>query len=167
MKTLLIVLVCTSTAIGSVINGPGDSKRFLSSTVCSDTVDNCQAYGQTTCTNAVYHQWAIQNCAKTCNLCPVGTGTGSNGGGTTSGSSLGCSYNGQTYHQGQTWKVGCTLKCHCLSDFSGQYTCNEFCLQWKLPTQCHMQPPIRGKCCPTPYCPDGFIINFPPDYVAE
>lgn len=35
---------------------------------CHDKIDNCQAYGQTSCTGA-YKPWAMRNCQRYCGLC--------------------------------------------------------------------------------------------------
>ncbi|XP_045194129.2 CCN family member 5-like [Mercenaria mercenaria] len=168
MKTLFMILfniVFVATAAKRI---DGETKRMLlASTACSDVLSDCSSYDPSVCTDDKYKQWATQNCAKTCHKCSSTSGGGTGNGGTISGSSAGCVYKSQIYQQGQTWRDGCKLSCHCLDGFSGQYTCNELCLIWDLPLQCHMQPPVAGKCCGKPYCPEGFTVNYPPGYVDQ
>ncbi|KAK7493781.1 hypothetical protein BaRGS_00014922 [Batillaria attramentaria] len=79
----------------------------------------------------------------------------------------GCLYNGQVHAEGSTWNDGCQYKCSCLDGSTGQYQCTARCVQWQLPAACTLEPAAAGKCCPTPKCPSGYTINYPPGYVAE
>ncbi|XP_046585152.1 uncharacterized protein LOC124292144 [Haliotis rubra] len=78
-----------------------------------------------------------------------------------------CLYKGNYYTQGQTWEDGCDFKCKCVDASKGYYQCDLKCLQWQLPKVCSMLAPPAGKCCPVPHCPDGYVINYPPNYVQE
>lgn len=42
------------------------------STACVDHLPNCANYGASACTG-VYQPWAMDNCRKTCGLCPGGS----------------------------------------------------------------------------------------------
>ncbi|KAL3859113.1 hypothetical protein ACJMK2_009345 [Sinanodonta woodiana] len=98
----------------------------------------------------------------------IGTGSGNGTSGTgISGTGTGCFYGNVVYQQGQTWKDGCKFRCTCSDGQTGQYTCQDFCLKWNLPAACTLQDPAAGKCCPTPKCPDGFVISYPPGYTPE
>uniref|UniRef100_A0A194AMN1 Uncharacterized protein n=1 Tax=Pinctada fucata TaxID=50426 RepID=A0A194AMN1_PINFU len=95
------------------------------------------------------------------------TGSGTGGSGSITGQGSGCLYKGKTYTQGQQFDDGCTYKCTCIDASRGQYTCNQKCINWQLPPACTLNPPAPGKCCKTPNCPAGYVINYPPNYVAE
>ena len=41
------------------------------------------------------------------------------------------------------------------------------CPKWNLPSVCTLDPPAEGKCCETPNCPPGVVINYPPGYTPE
>ena len=68
---------------------------------------------------------------------------------------------------------------HRLAWASTAWQCNKFlnlmfwlklcfrCLNWQLPSSCHLDPPAPGKCCQTPNCPSSVILTYPPDYVPE
>ncbi|XP_061197993.1 uncharacterized protein LOC133206079 [Saccostrea echinata] len=98
----------------------------------------------------------------------TGTMTGTGGtGGTISGQNQGCFYNGQLYQQGQTFDDGCKYTCTCADASRGYYTCQNKCVDWQLPPVCTLNPPGPGKCCKTPNCPAGFVINYPPGYTEQ
>ncbi|XP_053401477.1 uncharacterized protein LOC123550590 isoform X2 [Mercenaria mercenaria] len=90
-----------------------------------------------------------------------GTGSGTSGTGTMTGNTQGCFYNNKLYQQGQTWKDGCKYNCQCVNAATGQYSCAALCLNWQLPSACHLDPPAAGKCCQTPNCPAGYTLNYP------
>ncbi|XP_041376889.1 uncharacterized protein LOC121389360 [Gigantopelta aegis] len=79
----------------------------------------------------------------------------------------GCFYKNHFYTQGQIWEDGCDYRCRCEDAQRGFYQCKTKCLQWQLPSQCHLASPPAGKCCPVPTCPPGYIINYPPGYKQE
>ncbi|KAK3591359.1 hypothetical protein CHS0354_040320 [Potamilus streckersoni] len=95
-----------------------------------------------------------------------GTGNGTSGTGI-SGTGVGCAYESVVYQQGQTWKDGCKFRCTCTDGRTGKFTCQDICPNWNLPADCTLQDPAPGKCCPTPKCPDGFVIRYPPGYTPE
>jgi len=169
---------------GGTMTGTGTGTGTMTGTgtgtmtgTCSDKLTNCGSYDPSVCTSTDYAQWAKDNCAKTCNKCSGTTSTGGSGpmlppistgtGGAITGQSSGCVYSGQVYQQGQTWKDGCKFSCSCTDGATGKYTCNQLCVTWNLPQQCSMNPPAAGKCCPTPNCPAGFNIQYPPGYTAQ
>ncbi|XP_046570033.1 uncharacterized protein LOC124278355 [Haliotis rubra] len=76
-----------------------------------------------------------------------------------------CLYKGQSYGQGKTWRDGCDFQCTCVDATKGMYNCKALCLQWQLPPVCKLLAPPAGKCCPTPSCPSGMVINYPPGYI--
>ncbi|WAR12449.1 CSP-like protein, partial [Mya arenaria] len=78
-----------------------------------------------------------------------------------------CLYNGQYYHEGNTWRDGCKYNCECKNGQTGYYECNTLCLQWNLPPQCHMDPAPAGKCCQVPVCPSNIQITYPQNYVQH
>ena len=41
------------------------------------------------------------------------------------------------------------------------------CVTWNLPAACTLDQPAAGKCCPTPHCPAGYTINYPPGYISD
>ncbi|XP_052818305.1 multiple epidermal growth factor-like domains protein 11 [Mya arenaria] len=143
---------------------------------CTDKNSNCAMLDSSSriCTDAGARIYAQENCAMTCNMCSGSTSGGSvpsSGGGTPAGSisstGTGCVYNGNVYQQGQTWKDACKYTCSCVDGASGKYQCQELCVTWNLPSQCHLNPPAPGKCCQTPSCPTGYNIQYPPGYVAN
>ncbi|XP_070202959.1 uncharacterized protein [Littorina saxatilis] len=79
----------------------------------------------------------------------------------------GCYYKGTYYHQGDVWDDGCDYKCSCEDASTGFYTCKTKCVTWNLPSECYLQTPPTGKCCPVPVCPSGFVISYPPGYTQE
>jgi len=83
------------------------------------------------------------------------------------GTNQGCLYKGQVHPAGSEWNDGCDYKCNCLDGKTGQYQCNARCVQWNLPSACSLNQPAAGKCCPTPNCPAGYSITYPPGWVAE
>ncbi|XP_021364449.1 uncharacterized protein LOC110457477 [Mizuhopecten yessoensis] len=96
-----------------------------------------------------------------------GSGSASGTGTVNTGSSSGCYYKGQMYTQGQSFDDGCTYKCQCTDANTGYYTCKNKCVQWNLPAACSLNPPAQGKCCKTPNCPQGYVLNYPPGYIEE
>jgi len=83
------------------------------------------------------------------------------------GQTTGCLYKGQVHAEGTKWNDGCDYKCSCLDGATGSYQCNARCVQWNLPAACTLTQPASGKCCPTPNCPAGYTINYPPGYVQD
>ncbi|KAL8590038.1 hypothetical protein ACOMHN_007063 [Nucella lapillus] len=83
------------------------------------------------------------------------------------GQSSGCLYKGQVHPAGSQWNDGCDYKCSCVDGTSGQFQCTARCPQWNLPAACHLEQPAAGKCCPTPGCPAGYTITYPPGYTEE
>jgi len=83
------------------------------------------------------------------------------------GNTQGCLYKGALHPAGSTWNDGCDYKCQCLDGQTGQYQCTARCPTWNLPQACSLTQPAAGKCCPTPNCPNGYNINYPPGYTAE
>lgn len=92
------------------------------------------------------------------------TGTGTSGSGTMTGGTQGCFYNNHLYQQGETWRDGCKYNCQCVNAATGQYSCSALCLNWQLPSACHLDPPAAGKCCQTPNCPAGYTLTYPAGY---
>lgn len=78
-----------------------------------------------------------------------------------------CYYEGKRYKQDEKWRDGCDYECTCLEADKGFYRCTSLCYSWNLPAKCHMEQPKPGKCCPTPSCPAGYVINYPPGYVEN
>ncbi|XP_060600216.1 uncharacterized protein LOC132753729 isoform X4 [Ruditapes philippinarum] len=140
--------------------------------VCKDAIPNCDQYGTSVCADPQYSGWVSSNCRKFCNKCVTtgtGTGTGTGGSGTSgtgtmTGNTQGCFYNNKLYQQGQSWKDGCKYNCQCVNAATGQYSCSALCLNWQLPSACHLDAPAPGKCCQTPNCPAGYTLNYPPGY---
>jgi len=79
----------------------------------------------------------------------------------------GCYYKGSYYRQGDVWDDGCDYKCTCEDAQTAFYTCKTRCVTWNLPNQCYLASPPKGKCCPVPVCPSGFVISYPPGYTQE
>ncbi|XP_067652673.1 mucin-2-like [Haliotis asinina] len=72
-----------------------------------------------------------------------------------------CVFKKQMYHQGETWKDGCSYDCECLDARSGYYSCKPMCPSYdNLPSDCYLVKPNTG-CCSSPMCkkPDGTVIN--------
>jgi len=227
-----------------VISVTGQPGSQVGGTGCVDKLPNCDQYGQESC-NEPYRSWAIDNCAKHCNLCnqvpsggQVATASQNNyitgqtigcfyngriyghgekwedgcdynctcvngqtgyyrcgarcvvydrlpagcrlekpageccsipvcGGTPITNLDTGCLYKGQVHKEGTTWNDGCDYKCTCQDGTTGQYQCTARCVQWNLPAACTLTQPAQGKCCPTPNCPQGYTVNYPPGYVAE
>ncbi|KAL4236283.1 hypothetical protein ACF0H5_004670 [Mactra antiquata] len=78
-----------------------------------------------------------------------------------------CYYNGQTYQQDEKWRDGCDYECQCFDASRGYYRCQSLCYTWNLPDACHLNDPAPGKCCKTPSCPGGYVINYPQGYVEN
>ncbi|XP_045157466.2 uncharacterized protein LOC123523824 [Mercenaria mercenaria] len=78
-----------------------------------------------------------------------------------------CYYKGNTYKQDEKWRDGCEYECTCMEANKGYYRCTSLCYTWNLPDKCHMEEPAAGKCCKTPSCPAGYVVNYPPGYVEN
>ncbi|XP_060566386.1 uncharacterized protein LOC132725302 [Ruditapes philippinarum] len=78
-----------------------------------------------------------------------------------------CYYKGNTYKQDEKWRDSCEYECTCVEANRGYYRCSSLCYTWNLPDKCHLDPPAAGKCCKTPSCPGGYVINYPQGYVAN
>lgn len=78
-----------------------------------------------------------------------------------------CYYKGNLYQTGDTWEEGCQYRCTCRDASKGLYMCSDRCFTWSLPPECHLEAPPQGKCCSVPRCPAGYVINYPPNYVAD
>jgi len=83
--------------------------------------------------------------------CPYATGEG-------------CYYKNQTYQEGSTWQDGCQYDCTCQDGHTGSYNCVGICQDWStsLPSECHMESPDPGMCCPRPVCPAPIKVDFTP-----
>ncbi|KAL8588670.1 hypothetical protein ACOMHN_001987 [Nucella lapillus] len=79
----------------------------------------------------------------------------------------GCTYKSHTYAKGETWTDGCDFRCSCQDAASGRYECTTRCLDFTPPHECHMLPPLPGKCCSRPVCPHHIHIQYPDGYVAD
>jgi len=79
----------------------------------------------------------------------------------------GCFYKGQYYGQNKEWDDGCDYHCTCQDASTGFYTCITKCPTWNLPSECYLDTPATGNCCPVPRCPAGYVVQYPPGYSAE
>ncbi|KAK3605644.1 hypothetical protein CHS0354_032596 [Potamilus streckersoni] len=141
--------------------------------VCADAVDNCAQYGVEMCYKESQHDWVEANCPKFCGFCgdkhaplpttPITTIA-------TSTEALckdsipNCNeYGGpgmcQTY--GQWARQNCAKYCGVCFNYiyvTASTVGNKKCPAWKLPEACTLEH-IQGQCCPSPKCPDGFILT--------
>ncbi|KAK3786239.1 hypothetical protein RRG08_064498 [Elysia crispata] len=63
-----------------------------------------------------------------------------------------CVYAGRQYYTGQSWEIGCDLKCTCTEARLGTYVCQSYCPTYTtVPPYCRL---VRkpGDCCETPVC---------------
>ncbi|GFS00172.1 collagen alpha-6(VI) chain [Elysia marginata] len=63
-----------------------------------------------------------------------------------------CVYAGLQYFTGQSWEIGCDLRCTCTNAKSGTYVCQSYCPTYTtVPPSCRL---VRkpGECCETPVC---------------
>ncbi|GFS11461.1 collagen alpha-1(XII) chain-like [Elysia marginata] len=161
--------------------------RNASEELCEDNIANCNTYGTYICENPFYLKWAWENCAVHCGLCdanngikttemvPVNaTGHANNSDTPTTATPFldpDCSdtisdcanYGGYSacvdYH---AWaSVRCREYCGFCSRFvvyNSTIVNGIRCPEWKLPIECTMDSK-NGTCCPTPNCPDGFVLT--------
>ncbi|XP_060081054.1 uncharacterized protein LOC132560404 [Ylistrum balloti] len=74
-----------------------------------------------------------------------------------------CTYEGETYQQGQTWYDGCSYKCTCEDALNGIYRCTSRCPDYlDPPAGCTLiADPRDPTCCRMPKCnPQGTTNNI-------
>ncbi|KAK7115067.1 hypothetical protein V1264_001009 [Littorina saxatilis] len=87
-----------------------------------------------------------------CNFSPTIQSSVTSGIGQTPDGMKVCEYQGHKYVQGESWDVGCTLKCTCENAATGKIRCQDFCPTYgALPSNCRLERKLGG-CCSTPVC---------------
>ncbi|KAL5022346.1 hypothetical protein ScPMuIL_001501 [Solemya velum] len=116
------------------ISGQGVATSPTTPPPCIDKIPNCAAFGQSVCSDPSYDGWSKTNCIKTCGKCNK------------------CVYQGHSYSQGNTWKVGCDTQCTCENAIYGYYRCVNLCPTYNnIPAGCR-QVRRTGDCCATIQC---------------
>ncbi|XP_076111939.1 uncharacterized protein LOC143080127 isoform X2 [Mytilus galloprovincialis] len=84
-----------------------------------------------------------------------------------------CVYKGKTYTQGQAWYDGCDMKCVCVNQKTGAYSCSQRCPQYDQNPNCILIPdPSDPQCCKKPQCPSQntkppvIVGTNPPVYIT-
>ncbi|GFO23771.1 collagen alpha-4(vi) chain [Plakobranchus ocellatus] len=63
-----------------------------------------------------------------------------------------CVYAGLQYYNGQSWEIGCDLRCTCTNAKLGTYVCQSYCPTYtSVPSNCRLVKK-PGECCTTPVC---------------
>eukprot|EP00106_Octopus_bimaculoides_P011558 XP_014779000.1 PREDICTED: cysteine-rich motor neuron 1 protein-like [Octopus bimaculoides] len=63
-----------------------------------------------------------------------------------------CLFNHTTYHQGDSWNVGCEMECDCTNAKKQQFKCQSRCNQYfSIPSNCQ-KVYVNNSCCPQVQC---------------